>query len=502
MNYPFWDTQLPYGPLMGLIAVVHVFVSHFAIGGGLYLVIAETAARRAEDQARLAFLRTLSKFFLLTTVVFGALTGVAIWFIIGLLNPTATEALIHNFVWGWAIEWTFFLVEIAAAIVYFYGWERLSARDHLRIGWIYFAAAWLSLAVINGILTFMLTPGNWLASGDFWDGFLNPTYWASLVLRTGVCVLLAGTYALLVASRLPADRFKTSVVRYNALWALGGLLVTLPSFFWYFRIIPAANLQAATFMVYPLWSVHGSLLFAAALAFLVLVFGCLLPRRMHLSVALLIMLSALGWFASFEWFRESVRKPFAITGYLYANGLEVSRMDAYRKDGLLAHTTFRTGDDSADLFRHTCRSCHTLRGYRPLLAALDGTDPAFIAGTIRGIHKLKGNMPPFPGTAAEAGALADFLHRRTDRRPLAEIYRLEGTALGRKVYEVRCGRCHEFGGFNDKAESILGLTEKDYDDLLKNSGEIAEEMPAFSGSPAEKEALIQYLLSQKPGGAK
>ena len=79
----------------------------------------------------------------------GALTGVGIWFVIGLLNPAATEVLIHNFVWGWAIEWTFFLVEIMAA-------------SHMTIGWIYFVSAWLSLFVINGILSFMLTPGAFL----------------------------------------------------------------------------------------------------------------------------------------------------------------------------------------------------------------------------------------------------------------------------------------------------------------------------------------------------
>ena len=76
MNYPFWDVGVGYGVLMGVIAVVHVFVSHFAIGGGLYLVVAERAARRASDTARLEFLERLSKFFVLVTVVFGALTGV------------------------------------------------------------------------------------------------------------------------------------------------------------------------------------------------------------------------------------------------------------------------------------------------------------------------------------------------------------------------------------------------------------------------------------------
>jgi hypothetical protein len=99
MTYPFWDVPIGYGILMGVIAVLHVFVSHFAIGGGLYLVVTEHRARRAEDAATLAFLRRLSRSSCLTLV--RRPSGVGIWFIIGLLNPTAT-VLIHQFVWAWA----------------------------------------------------------------------------------------------------------------------------------------------------------------------------------------------------------------------------------------------------------------------------------------------------------------------------------------------------------------------------------------------------------------
>ena len=108
-------------------------------------------------------LRGHARFFLILTAVFGAVTGVGIWFAIGLANPEATSTLIHNFVFGWAIEWVFFMVEITAAAVYYYTWDRLPARQHLIVGWIYAGSAWASLVIINGILTFMLTPGDWLA---------------------------------------------------------------------------------------------------------------------------------------------------------------------------------------------------------------------------------------------------------------------------------------------------------------------------------------------------
>lgn len=57
------------------------------------------------------------------------------------MHPAATASLIGAFVWDWAIEWTFFVVEIAAAMIYYCGWHRLPAAVHLRVGWIYFGAA-------------------------------------------------------------------------------------------------------------------------------------------------------------------------------------------------------------------------------------------------------------------------------------------------------------------------------------------------------------------------
>jgi hypothetical protein len=108
MNYPIWQLGFPNGLLIAAIAVFHVFISHFAVGGGAYLVLTERRAYARNDSELLGYVRHHSKFFALLTVVFGAVTGVGIWFTIGLVSPEATSALIHTFVWGWAIEWVFF----------------------------------------------------------------------------------------------------------------------------------------------------------------------------------------------------------------------------------------------------------------------------------------------------------------------------------------------------------------------------------------------------------
>jgi mono/diheme cytochrome c family protein len=431
---------------------------------------------------------------MLLTIVFGALSGVAIWFIIGLLNPTATEVLIRNFVWGWAFEWTFFIVEVLAAILYYYGWKRLDAKTHLAIGWIYFAAAWLSLVVINGIVTFMLTPGAWLETGAFWDGFLNPTYWPSLVFRTGVCIALAGLFALLVATRERARPLGASLVRTNAVWGLVGLAVAVPAGLWYLGAIPGDITEAfGGRLAIPAVAIDVMVTATIALGAGLVLFGLLLPRVHHAALATVFLVLGMAAFGGFEWFRESARKPYVITGYAYGNGIEVAMVPTYEEEGLTAHLAYPTDDPGADLFRHACRSCHTVDGYNALKPYFDGTDAAFIAGSIRGLHVMRGIMPPFPGTEEERNLLAEHVWSQMDQRSLARIHGLSDLALGRKVYEVRCGSCHVVGGYNDKRDSLSGLEAEDLEELL--SIELADEMPPFSGTDEERAALVKYLLS-------
>ena len=131
--------------------------------------------RLSHRQPRLSRLSPChAKFFILLTVVFGAITGVGIWWTIGLASPLATEMLIRTFVFGWATEWVFFVVEIVSAFIFFYYWGRLRRKYHVAIGWIYAVAAWISLVLITGITAFMLNPGVWAIdpkSQNFWTAF-------------------------------------------------------------------------------------------------------------------------------------------------------------------------------------------------------------------------------------------------------------------------------------------------------------------------------------------
>ncbi|MCZ7600831.1 MAG: cytochrome ubiquinol oxidase subunit I [Gammaproteobacteria bacterium] len=206
MHYPWWNVPGLTAPmLIAVVAVLHIYVSQYAVGGGILLAIETSRAHREQDAEALGYLKRHAWFFILVTVVYGAVTGVGIWWTIGLASPLATEALIHIFVFGWAIEWCFFIIEIVAAFLFYYGWDRLRPRTHAAMGYIYAWAAWISLVLITAITGFQLNPGRWPESGGFWTAFLNPQFLPQTLARTGGSLLLACLYFYLHATFTLSD---------------------------------------------------------------------------------------------------------------------------------------------------------------------------------------------------------------------------------------------------------------------------------------------------------
>ncbi len=429
MNFPVWDVPLLGGGLLvAIVAVLHVFVAHFAVGGGLFLVWTERRAYRSQDEALLAYVRRHSRFFALLVLVFGAVSGVGIWWTIALVSPWATSALIHSFVWAWAIEWVFFFVEIAAAFVYYYGWDRLDHRTHLAIGWIYFVAAWLSLFVINGILTFMLTPGRWLLTHTLADGFFNPTMVPSLVLRSAAAIALAGLYALLTATWQPrasagaspgADpQLRDRLVRHAAQWLIAGVAILPFAGAWYVSRMPDAA-RLLTVGGSPAVTIFAALSVALSLLIVgIAYFGAYRqPRLANPLVALILVFLGLGATGVTEWVREAVRKPYVIYSYMYSNGIRQAERAIVGDRGILqtakwldAQAAARGHFDAArEIFRVECRSCHTIDGYNAVRPLLHGWSEPFIEYQLQRLNELKGYMPPFVGTEAERRALASWL---------------------------------------------------------------------------------------------
>src|SRR5574341_383130 len=225
MEFPFWYVPFLTSPmLIPLVAVPHVIVAQFAVGAGILLADLVRRAHRDRDSEALSYLRGLARSFILVTVVFGAVTGVGIWWTIGLTSPETTSALIHLFVFGWAAEWTAFAVELVAAFAFYYLCDRLTPREHIIIGWIYGGAAWVSLVLITGITSFMLTAGGWTPEQGFFSAFFNPSFLPQTLLRTGGSVVIAALgFAFHVSFRSEGSELKDNVIRVVSLWALSGM---------------------------------------------------------------------------------------------------------------------------------------------------------------------------------------------------------------------------------------------------------------------------------------
>jgi cytochrome bd-type quinol oxidase subunit 1 len=428
MNFPVWDIPfLGGGLLIAIIAVTHAFVSHFAIGGGLFLVLTEKKAYREGDDRILEYLKGHALFFILLTLVFGALTGVGIWFSIGLVHPSGTSALIHAFVWGWAIEWVFFLVEVTAAFVYFYAWDRLDKQTHLKIGWIYFGAAWLSLFIINGILAFMLTPGRWLETRNFWLGFFNPTYFPSLFLRTLVTLALAGLYALVTSSFLEPTDLRIKMVRYSAKWLMPAFFLMPIGLIWYLSQVPESSRQIILGGAPAVTMFAGLSLILSVIIFLFIILGPYRrPDGFAFPFALLILVLGFMVTGTTEWVREAIRKPFIISDYMYSNGILVGQEGQINQKGILATARWVSNKEvipgkeleaGRDIYRIECQSCHTIIGYNGIKPLIRGWNEEFIDHQLQNLKTLKGFMPPFVGTEVERKALASWLASLNPTQP-------------------------------------------------------------------------------------
>lgn len=420
MNFPLWDVPLlGGGMLIGIIAILHVCVAYLAVGGGLYLVLTERKARRENDEGLLASVRRHSKFFVLVTLVFGAVSGVGIWWSIGLVHPSATSALIHIFVWGWAIEWVFFFLEIIAAYIYFYGWDKLDPATHLKIGWIYFWGAFMSLVVINGILAFMLTPGEWTeGQGTFWQAYFNPSMLPSLIVRTGVCIAMAGIFALITGSSESSLALRGKIVRYASKWVLVGAGLIPVGALWYVASIPplAREISMGGAPVVTLFA-GASIGLSVLIVVGAFVGPYLFPKSFHVTGGFFMALLAILVTGVTEWVREAVRKPYVIYGYMYSNAVKPPEADALNA-GFLAGTKWAmlSEEEAADpvrhgekMFRFQCQSCHTVNGFNAIRPMVKGWSPEFLDYQLLHLDELKGYMPPFRGTAEERQALIAFL---------------------------------------------------------------------------------------------
>jgi mono/diheme cytochrome c family protein len=315
---------------------------------------------------------------------------------------------------------------------------------------VYSIASVCTLIIINGILTFMLTPGDtWISvagtgheASKFWNAFFNPTYWPSLLLRTGVCTSLAGIWALITSSRINGDKqpaLKTSLVKWSVKWLVPSFVATPFLLVWYLFMVPQSQRALLTLGIDTIGA--GTFSTVTRIALVIIVTSATIigvayflafrnPVDFNLSHAVSVLLLALIATGSGEYAREMLRKPYVIGRWMYSNGTRATYVNRINTEGYLAHSLWTwNGDGSAAssrysrgeaIFRGECGSCHTLSGYRPLKQLLEGRDRATIHSFIAMLHEYKADspyhkfMPPMAGTAQDIDDLTDFLNAQVN----------------------------------------------------------------------------------------
>lgn len=457
MHYPWWYVPGLTSPMViAIVSVLHVLVAHYAVGGGLFFAVETGYAYKSGNRDYLAYLKRHAPFFVLLTVVFGAISGVGIWWTIGLASPLATETLIRNFVFGWAIEWVFFVIELTAAFVFYYYWGRLPEKTHVTVAWIYGLAAWISLVLITGITSFMLNPGVWLETGNFWHGLLNPQFVPQTISRTGGALLLTSLYVYLHASLFARNtEVRDLIARRSSRPALvGAVMITVGGIGWYVFMPESAQmaLQAAAVL-----TVLTVLIFALTVAvFFLLYLGPYRnPGWLSPGFAITLFLFGLAAFSTGEFIREAVRKPYIVYNVVLGNQVLEDEVTELRETGYLEGGRWTKAyiaekypqamvDDTIDesrllelpredreavgevIFQYHCNNCHAGReGYSAAGPLLFSRPPEMLESMILHLHQSHYFMPPWSGTEEEAKLLTEYLQTIAPERPQGMFPRLE-----------------------------------------------------------------------------
>lgn len=434
--YPVWyEPGIGSGWVVGIMSTIHVLFSHTSVGAAIFFMVLASIAYRQNRPELLEFVKRYGLFLLVFSYILGSITGPGIWYSTTVASPRGISALIHSFVWKWATEWVFFIIEVVGvyAVVYLVG--KVDQRTHLKLTIILGIASYTTMLIILGILSFMMWPGKpeWFEDGGYLVGFYGSNTFAQLAMRTAFMFSITAVVGSIVTGGFKDIAFRQQMNRWLAFIGIFGTVTGALLFQWYLNTLPE---QAHLVMQNRLPEWFQSSVISILIAMLVyFVLMLVTPRLITPAVGAVatVFLLVFGLWPE-EVTRESIRKPFVAGEYVYSNqiiardvpglGIE-SELPLIEAHGLLKtqvfvpdHLRSITPENQLEvgefLAKGLCSNCHSLSdtGIRPMskYIAVQNDAPAikrYLKAALGTGNTLY--MPRIPLQDDEAAALAAYL---------------------------------------------------------------------------------------------
>lgn len=444
--YPTWyEPMVGSGWVVALIATFHVLASHTSVGAALLFAYLSHKAYREDREDLLDFIKKYGLFLLVFTYVAGSITGPGIWYSTTVASPNGIGALIHSFVWKWATEWVFFVIEVVGVYMIVYLVGRVDKQTHMKISVIFGIASLATMVIIVGILSFMMVPGKelWFEEGGYLNGFYGTNTFIQLGMRMAFMFTITAVVGGIVVAGIKDPEFKKEMARKLGWLGIISTLIGAALLQWYLTSVPDQALLVMENRLPEYFVPSIVAVLAGTLAYFIITM--LRPQTLiqgfagFMSVAILVA----GLWPE-ETARESMRKPWVAGQYVYSNqvigrdvpGMDIkSQLPIIEKVGILKAHPFtpdhlREVNDgnmiqAGEFITMTyCSNCHSPSetGIRPLHRYFpDGVTQERMEKYVKGVLTT-GNiayMPKMPMLDSEVKALSAYLVMNNNGGPEA-----------------------------------------------------------------------------------
>lgn len=378
--------------LMGLTGVIHIVASHTSVGAALLFAFLAYKAQKENRTDLYVYMKKYGMFLLIFSYVIGSITGPGIWYTATAASPRGISALIHNFVWVWASEWVFFVYEVMGVFALIYFMDKIDRKTHLKLTYTFAIASIGTLALIIGIISFMMWPGTmaYFETGNSSDAFFGINTFPHMFLRIGFMIMLSGIIGMIISSAMRKENAELADELTKKLgWvSFFGGFITLFFFMWYINTLPE---NAKVLLGMAKDSIVLNRIIIAVVFSIYFLIAIIKPRWINTTIAITMMfiIGIVGVWPG-EKLRETMRKPWVAGQYMYSNQVigrdvpgkgikdETARLQEH---GMLKlnpwipeHLRTITPENKLEvgklLTRITCSNCHSLEKdgkYRPLI---------------------------------------------------------------------------------------------------------------------------------------